>query len=42
MVKLIRFNRVITALTYRNKVYRPSEILTKFNLVKAYIKLLKI
>ena len=27
-------------LIYKNKVYRPSEILTTFNQVKTYIKLL--
>ena len=35
------FNRVITTLIYRNKVFRLSEILTEFNQVKTYIKLLK-
>ena len=36
------FNWVITTLIYRNKVYRLGEILTKFNQVKTYIRLIKI
>ena len=36
------FNRVIATIIYGKKMYRLSEILTKFNRVKTYIRLLKI
>ena len=36
------FSQVITTLIFSNKVCRPSEVLTEFNQLKIYIKLLKI